>query len=81
MMRLFLLLVIIFLLVVFIWQLKNYLTREDKEDELRETRLEGNLIDIDKEIAEEKARQKAVSSEIKNIDSPDQTNKEEIKHE
>ena len=79
--RLFLLLVIIFLLVVFIWQLKNYLTRESKEDELREARLEGNLIDIDKEIAQEKVRQKEVSSEIENMRSTNPTEREESTHE
>ena len=36
MIKLFLLLAIIFLLVVFIWQLKRFLARDKKEEELEE---------------------------------------------
>ncbi|HIF52231.1 MAG TPA: hypothetical protein EYQ42_12020 [Thiotrichaceae bacterium] len=58
MIRLFLLLAIILLLYIFITQLKNYLTRDNKLNELYGIELEGDLIDIDKDIAEEKSRQK-----------------------
>ena len=56
-------------MVIFLWRLKDYLTRDNKVDELREVKLEGDLIDIDKEIAEEKLRQQGVSSEINDINS------------
>lgn len=69
MIRLLLVLGAIFLLVMFLWRLKDYLTRDNKVDELREVKLEGDLIDIDKEIAEEKLRQQGVSSEINDINS------------
>jgi hypothetical protein len=69
MIRLLLLLGAIFLLVIFLWRLKDYLTRDNKVDELREVKLEGDLIDIDKEIAEEKLRQQGVTSEINDINS------------
>lgn len=69
MIRLLLVLGAIFLLVIFLWRLKDYLTRDNKVDELREVKLEGDLIDIDKEIAEEKLRQQGVSSEINDINS------------
>lgn len=81
MIRLLLLLAVIFLLVMFIWQLKNYLTRDNKVDELREVKLEGDLIDIDKEIAEEKLRQQDVSSEINDINSKHETNNKESSNE
>ncbi|MBQ0712166.1 MAG: hypothetical protein KBT53_04325 [Porticoccus sp.] len=77
MIRLLLLLAVIFLLVMFIWRLKDYLTRDNKVDELREVKLEGDLIDIDKEIAEEKLRQQDVSSEINDINSKNNTNNKE----
>ena len=80
MFRLFLLLVIILLLVVFVTQLKNYLTRENKVNELRGIELDGDLIDIDKDIAEEKSRQQDVASEITNINSQTDMNREENKN-
>ena len=81
MIRLLLLLAVIFLLVMFIWRIKDYLTRDNKVDELREVKLEGDLIDIDKEIAEEKLRQQDVSSEIKDINSKNKTNNKEGSNE
>lgn len=59
--------IIIVLLALFIYQLKNYLARDKKIAELKETRLQSHLLDIDKEIAEEKNRQKDVESEIEDI--------------
>ena len=76
MFRLFLLLLIILLLFTFISHLKNYLTRDKKLKELRGIELEGDLIDIDKDIAEEKARQQEVNSEIKDINSQNNINQE-----
>lgn len=64
MIRVFIVLSIIFILTVFVWQLKRYLIRDSKESELDEVMLEGDLLDIDKEIVEEKARQKVVSDSI-----------------
>lgn len=81
MIRLLLLLAAIFLLVMFIWRLKDYLTRDNKVDELRDVKLEGDLIDIDKEIAEEKLRQQDVSSEINDINSKNKTNNKESNNE
>ena len=81
MIRLFVVLVVVFLLAIFIWQLKNYLTRDKKVDELREAKLEGSLMDIDKEIAEEKARQKEVSSKIEDINSQNLDSHNEQKKE
>jgi hypothetical protein len=69
MIRLLLLLGAIFLLVMFLWRLKDYLSRDNKVDELREVKLEGDLIDSDKELAEEKLRQQGVTSEINDINS------------
>lgn len=81
MIRLLLLLAAIFLLVMFIWRLKDYLTRDNKVDELREVKLEGDLIDIDKEIAKEKLRQQGVSSEINDINSKHEANNKEGSNE
>ncbi len=77
MIKLFLLLALVFLLAVFVWQLKNHLARDKKIEELREARLESHLTDIDKEIAEEKARQQEVSSEIDELNSQGEIDKED----
>ncbi len=77
MLRLFFLLLIILLLFVFISQLKSYLTRDKKLEELRGIELEGDLVDIDKEIAEEKVRQQDVVSEIQDISSQNNIKQEE----
>ncbi len=76
MVKLFILLTLIFLLFVFIRQLRKYFTRDDKEEELRDTFIEGDLADIELEIAEEKARQedvRAATNELK----PENHKKEE----
>lgn len=77
MMRLFLLLAVIFLLGIFIWLLKNYLARDKKIDELRKVELESDLMDIDRDIAKEKAHQQNVSSEIDELNSVINKNKQE----
>lgn len=64
MFRLLLVFAIVVLLVAFVRQLRNYLARDRKIDELRSVELEGDLVDIDLEIAHEKARQKDVTQEI-----------------
>ena len=70
MIKLFFIAVLIFLLVAFVMQLKKYLARDDKADELKKLKLQGDLIDIDKAIAEEKARQQSVAEEINTIKNP-----------
>ena len=70
MIKLFFIAVLIFLLVTFVMQLKKYLARDDKADELKKLKLQGDLIDIDKAIAEEKARQQSVAEEINTIKNP-----------
>lgn len=70
MIKLFLISALIFLLVAFVMQLRKYLARNDKADELKELKLQGDLIDIDKAIAEERARQQAVTEEINTIKTP-----------
>ena len=67
MIKLFLIAVLIFSLLAFVMQLKKYLARDDKADELKILKRQGDLIDIDKAIAEEKARQQAVAEEINTI--------------
>ncbi|MBT7953478.1 MAG: hypothetical protein HN764_17760 [Gammaproteobacteria bacterium] len=81
MFKLFLLVVLISLVAAFIWQLKNYLARDNKLDELEAVRLESDLIDIDREIAEEKVRQQDVSSEIEEINSRNNKIKKESNNE
>lgn len=70
MIKLFFIAVLLFLLVAFVMQLKKYLARGDKADELKKLKLQGDLIDIDKAIAEEKARQQSVADEINSIKNP-----------
>ena len=67
MIRLFLLMAILFLLVVFVRELKRYFLRDKKIEELRETHLEGGLVDIDLDIATEKHRQDGIASVIKDL--------------
>ena len=69
MIRIFVVITIIFLLVVFIWQLKRYLIRDEKESELDEVNLKGDLLDIEKEIAEENLRQKSVAESISELNN------------
>jgi hypothetical protein len=75
--RLLVVLGIILFLGLFIWLLKNHLTRNSKEDELREAELDSDLIDIEKEIVEEKVYQKNVSSEIEELKSENNINEKE----
>jgi hypothetical protein len=77
MVRLFILLTLVFLLAMFVRELRRYFTRDQKEEELRETFIEGDLVDIDLDIAEEKARQNGVRSEMDEITSDNNNNKEE----
>lgn len=72
--KLFILAVMLFLLFVFVSQLKAYLARDSKVEELKRTKLEGNLMDIEKEIAGEKARQQSLSSDIENMNSHNEIN-------
>lgn len=77
MLRLFILLTLIFFLFMFVRELRRYFTRDQKEQELRETFIEGGLVDIELEIAEEKARQDDVRSELDELDSEKNNNNEE----
>ena len=70
MIKLLFIAVLMFLLVAFVMQLKKYLARDDKADELKKLKLQGDLVDIDKAIAEEKARQQSVAEEINTIKNP-----------
>lgn len=74
MIRILIVVTIVFLLIVFAWQLKRFLIRDKKESELDEVLLKGDLLDIERDIIEEQVRQKKV------IDSIDEL-KNEIKKE
>jgi hypothetical protein len=75
MIRLFLITFILFILAVLIWELKKYFTRDKKENELQEIILEGDVIDIEREIAEEKERQKSVVTDTQELNSNNKTEK------
>jgi hypothetical protein len=77
MFRLFILLTLIFLAALLVRELRRYFTRDQKEDELRETFIEGDLVDIELEIAEEKARQQSVRSETDELKSEQDSSKKE----
>ena len=77
MFRLFILLTLIFLAALLVRELRKYFTRDQKEEELRETFIEGDLVDIELEIAEEKARQKNVRSETDELKSESNSNQKE----
>jgi hypothetical protein len=69
MIRLFLLIGIAALLWLLIVEIKRYALRDRKLEEYRDVVVEGELVDIDLDIAMEKARQKEVSDEVENIKS------------
>lgn len=69
MIRLMLILTLVFILLAFIWELRRYLRRDAKLEELKDTVIEGDIIDLEKEIATERGRQEDVFSEIKDINS------------
>lgn len=69
MVRLFIVLALVFVFTLLVRELKRYFARDKKEEELRETFIQGDLVDIEFEIAEEKARQECVRSEIKGLKS------------
>ena len=81
MFRLFILLTLIFLAALFVRELRKYFTRDQKEEELRETFIEGDKVDIELEIAEEKARQEDVRSETDELKSESSSNKKEQNNE
>jgi len=72
--RLFIVLTTIFLLVLLVRELRKYFTRDKKEQELHKTYIEGDVVDIEFEIAEEKLRQKEVRSEMDEL-KKENTNK------
>lgn len=67
--RLFILATVVFLLVLFVRELRKHFTRDKKEEALRETFIEGDLADIELEIAEEKARQEDIRRETEEVKS------------
>ena len=74
MLRLFILLTLVFFLTMFVRELRRYFARD--QEELRETFIEGDLVDIELEIAEEKARQEGVRSEVNELKSEKNNNNE-----
>lgn len=58
--RLLIMLALIFILALFIRELKRYFIRDQKEETLKDTFIEGDLVDLEYDIAEEKARQEKV---------------------
>jgi len=77
MVRLFILLTLVFLLAVFVRELRKYFTRDNKEQELQDTFIEGDLADIELEIAEEKLRQKNVRTATDELKSENNNSKKE----
>jgi len=77
MIRLLILFTTVFLLVVFVRELRKYFSRDKKERELRDTFIEGDLVDIELEIAEEKERQKSVRSEVDELKTEKKQHKKE----
>ncbi|MFT7389584.1 MAG: hypothetical protein ACI8VC_002853 [Candidatus Endobugula sp.] len=74
MVRLFILLTLLFLMFLIVRELKKYFTRDQKEEELRDTFIEGDLADIELEITEEKSRQESVRTETDELRSENSTN-------
>lgn len=66
----------VFLSALFVRELRKYFTRDQKEEELRDTFIDGDLADIELEIAEEKARQEEIRTETEKLKS-DINDKEE----
>jgi hypothetical protein len=62
---------------VFVRELRKYFARDKKEQELHETFIEGDLVDIELEITEEKLRQKDVRSETDELKTENKINNEE----
>lgn len=77
MIRILIILGILFLLGVFIHQLRNHLARDKKREELEESRLKTDMMDIDKEIAKEDALQKDIAEEIDEIKSQQSNDKKD----
>lgn len=77
MIRIVLITTVIVLLVIFLRQLRFYLARDRKIDELKETRLKTHMKDIDKEIVKETQRQKDIDAEIDNLTSEQTPDKKE----
>ena len=67
MIRLFLLVLIAALLWLIVVEAKRYLAKDRKFEEYKDTIIDGELADIDLEIATEKVRQKDVYDKVKDI--------------
>jgi uncharacterized membrane protein YhiD involved in acid resistance len=77
MIRIVLITTVIVLLVIFLRQLRFYLARDRKIDELKATRLKTHMKDIDKEIVKETQRQKDIDAEIDHLTSEQSPDKKE----
>lgn len=77
MIRILIILGILFLLGLFLHQLRNHLTRDKKREELEDSRLKTDMMDIDKEIAKENALQKDIAEEIDDIKSQKNNDKKD----
>ena len=69
MIRLFLLVVVATLLWLLIVEAKRYMARDRKLEEYKDTIVDGELADIELDIATEKVRQKDVYNKVKDIKS------------
>ncbi|MFQ3324782.1 MAG: preprotein translocase subunit YajC [Pseudomonadales bacterium] len=54
MFKLFILIMLFFLSVLIVRELRKYFTRDQKEEKLRDTLIKGDLVDIELEITGEK---------------------------
>lgn len=77
MIRILIILGILFLLGLFLHQLRNHLARDKKREELEDSRLKTDMMDIDKEIAKENALQKDIAEEIDDIKSQKNNDKKD----
>jgi hypothetical protein len=81
MVRLLIILTLGFLLVMLVRQLRKYFRRDKKEKELQDTFIEGDLADIELEIAEEKARQEEVRKATCELKSENNSTEKEKNNE
>ena len=76
MFKLFILITLVFISILIVRELRKYSTRYQKEEELRDIFIKGDLTDIELEIAEEKTRQEDVRAAMNDLKSENNNNKE-----
>jgi|TARA_B110000902_G_scaffold264976_1_gene347908 cell division protein FtsL len=76
MFKLFILITLVFISILIVRELRKYSTRDQKEEELRDIFIKGDLTDIELEIAEEKTRQEDVRAAMNDLKSENNNNKE-----